>query len=204
MKNTTFFKLFLVTLLSSLLLSSCWNNKDNQVLESWTWTGVIEKWIIELDNDNKKIESIDNTSLSDKFNSDSIWNLKCIIHTEEWWIFDQTVFISWKKMRMDSISVSTGVSLDTHMISNWEYTYIWWTGWNFKMKIDKNNVNKNENEKMDSWLTDTKEVLGKISTNKCEKWDVDDKVFELPEWVEFMDFWELQKSMKINIPKLPQ
>lgn len=208
MNKRNFVKFLIIVFLLSFSLSSCWNKNENTTLVS-SWV-TIQEQTTTTENIIEKTEDTDDTqSISEKFFSNSAWEIKCTTTIEVGsGKIEQVVYISGNKMRMDSNWNQEWIPIENHMISDWEYNYIWWIGWSFKMKIEKNTENEidseNENTKLDSWFQDSKEVLDNIPTSKCEKWEPDMQVFDLPEWIEFIDFGELQKSMKINIPNIPQ
>lgn len=201
MNNSIFVKYLIVVLVFSFGLSSCWD-KEEKTDESLTGVTIQEEAITDT-SENKTEETEDKASLSEKFLSNSAWNIKCSMTIEDWsWKIDQTVYISGKKMRMDSNWNDDWISIDNHMISDGEYNYMWWNTGSFKMKIPKNDVS--ENEKTNVWYTDSNEVLDKIPENKCEDWNVDSTVFDIPSGIEFVDLEEMQKSIKMNIPDMPQ
>ncbi|MDP2090530.1 MAG: hypothetical protein Q8K30_02930 [Candidatus Gracilibacteria bacterium] len=211
MKNTIFVNFLVVIFLLIFSISSCGKNTEKNIDES---SGIIEQEQglngISYEND-KKIKSIneDSKSISEQFASNIAGNITCSMELEEdGGIMNQKIYISGDKMRMDYNLTNDGIKIENHMISDGEYNYMWGDSGNFKMKIihdiDDNIDIDNENEKIDGGFQDSKEFLDKIPASKCEKWDVDTQVFELPKGIDFMDFAELQKSMKTNISNIPQ
>lgn len=140
----------------------------------------------------------EDSNILDRYNSNVLWNVECNFKIEEeWWTFNQTVYISWIKIRMLWKMEKDWYTSESNIISDWEYTYVWWTWWSFKMKIQNDDLddNKIQDNQDYAWLQDIKSILGNIKNNECKDWIVDESKFELPEWVEFMDFEELSRNI---------
>lgn len=180
--------IFWVTILSVLILSSCGENKEEN--EITVDAGVPEEITVE------SWES--NNSFAEQYMNKTLWNLKCTYNlNEEWWLSEQVFYISWLRMRLDSKITYEWKTVNNHMITDGEYSYSWWTSWNFKMKINnKEHIDENIDNSDDEYQwDDLKTMLEKIPDNKCEKWDVDEKMFELPKWVVFQNMEDLMKWM---------
>lgn len=166
-------------------LSSTW--------ETNTWYVQTMKW--------ENNDDSGNLSLWQRYVEWKIKSVKCVLQTEqEWWEINQVVYISAPKMRMDSTVVYKDWNSESHMISDWVYTYVWWTNWPaLKMKVETwatdveepvTDIPENTDEPKDM-----SEYLEQIPYNKCSEWSEDDSMFKLPNWVEFMDMEEFQNNM---------
>lgn len=187
--------IYIVVWVFVLVLWSCsisWPRNDKLIIDDIELgTGITSSSTIE-----PEWEKI---SLLEEYMNNKTWNLKCILHIEkEWGTVDQIVYISGLKMRMDATVKYQGNISESHILNSGEYTYIWWNGWNFKMKNDAKILKEmKEDEKNDEYSkheTDLKKILEKIPNNNCVRWDIDEDIFKMPEWIEFKNFGEDFKS----------
>ncbi len=184
-------KITILLIVSMFFLASCWEaKKENNEEEIFTWSTI-------------SVQQVENKSIMQKYFEKTIWSLKCTLHMEEeGWVVDQTFYISWIKMRNDVKTTYEWNESESHMISDWEYTYIWGTGGSFKMKVDDSiydEVTEEEKNQVDTEnrndMNDMKTILSKIPNNKCVEWNEDSDMFELPEWIEFIDMEEMMKGL---------
>lgn len=164
-------------------------------LSTWTVTKIDEK------NTWNESTDVGNISLWKKYAEWKIWSIKCEMKTEqEWWVINQTVYISWKKVRMDSNVLNEAWSNESFVINDWEYTYVWWTTWPaIKMKNEEvsseNQVNVEDTPSEENQEMDISKNLEQIPYNKCSEWKNDDSMFTVPVWVEFMDMDQYKNNM---------
>lgn len=161
--------------------------------ETNTWFVQTQKWVDNMDSSN--------LSLWQRYVEWKIWSIKCILQTEqEWWKIDQIVYIAAPKMRMDSTVTHEAWNSESHMISDWEYTYVWWTNWPaLKMKVQtwSTEVQEPAQEAPEN-TEETKSMsqyLEQIPYNKCSEWIADDSMFKLPDGINFVDMEEFQNNM---------
>jgi hypothetical protein len=187
--------IIVLSVMLTLVLTSCW--AENSTEDTATWFVENQSEINKnIDEENNEIR--DNMSLSERFYANQIWSLKCTLTTEnEWGTLDQILYISGIRMRSISTVQYNGQTTKTNMISDGEYTYIWWDVGAFKMKVEDDyddldlwNDWEEDEEEDELWEspTDLKTILEQIPDNKCVEWDVDEAMFELPENIEFQDF----------------
>lgn len=177
---------------------------SKEITSTWeteTWVALVNKW-----EPKKEIDEA-NQNLWQKFSAGEKVNLKCEIETEqEWWKIKQIVYISSPNIRMDMNVANKAWDNESHMIMNSEYSYIWGANWPaMKMKNIKDDANKDvenipENNTEKNPEQDMKNNLENIPYNKCSEWIVDDSMFKLPDWIEFMDIEELQKNIQNQMP----
>lgn len=141
----------------------------------------------------------ENQNLWEKFSAGEKINIKCELETEqEWWKVKQMVYISSPKIRMDMNVANKAWNSESHMIMDSEYTYIWGSHWPaMKMKNIKDTEEKDE-EPLPNPQEQEKDMKGnleQIPYNKCVEWIVDDSMFELPTWTEFMNMEDMMKNM---------
>lgn len=163
-----------------------------------TWTGF---WMTETKNLGADSET---QSVLEKYMKKQIGNIMCETKVEdENGSFEQTMYIaSDLRMRMDWVATHKQGSVDSHMISDGEYMYMWGgNGPSLKMKIEEEdkvapNTWEEElsEEQKDKKMSD---YLEEIPYNKCREWRVDDSLFKLPSGVEFMDMAEAMKPENI-------
>lgn len=184
----------ILVLISLLLLSSCGNNKGEENTASW----VIESQNNLSEGLEKESDAWNKLSLAEKFFSKEIWNLKCVMNPQiEWWEINQVLYISWIKMKSETTIKHQWETRVNYMISDGEYTYMWGKWWAFKMKVEDDDYHEtifweDELEEDGGYdeSSDLKTLLEEIPDNKCEQWDVDETMFELPKNIDFQDFSE--------------
>ena len=172
---------------------------ENESTKINTW--VTQTGSENLANTDTKTDS-ESMNLWQKFNAGEKVNLKCEIETEqEWWKIKQIVYISSPNIRMDMNVANKAWDNESHMIMDSQYSYIWGAnGPAMKMKNVKDDANKDvenipENNTEKNPEQDMKNNLENIPYNKCSEWIVDDSMFKLPAWTEFMDMETLQEDM---------
>lgn len=195
-----FIIIFLIILWLFLLLKY---EKIDDSSKNGTWT-IIDKWVNNVEN-TTNIDSIDTNDKKEKnllqdYISWHIWNIKCVFDTDQEWVKSkQYVYITWQKVRMDMTVISDTENTESHIINDWFYSYIWWNGTAMKVKnvVSEKNV---ESDNTNDSSKDIKSYLETITYNNCSEWTVDNKMFELPSWIDFTDFEELQKNIMNEIP----
>ncbi len=98
-----------------------------------------------------------------------------------------TVYIGDGKMRGDFETVMTGqeMTIESHMINDGEFIYTWSNAMpqGVKLPVDKANMsgqpNAPQNDQIDMYNADV--------SYECDSWSVDEKQFELPKSVTFVD-----------------
>ncbi|MDD2870714.1 MAG: hypothetical protein PHS49_01890 [Candidatus Gracilibacteria bacterium] len=142
-------------------------------------------------------------SMFDKFNSNILGSIKCEIQTnDDGVLFNQVIYISGNKLRVDTILDKSSVKSENHMISDGEYSYVWGEGGSFKFKNSQSVIDENSNDNIDekfkSDFTDSKSVLENLEENRCGNWNLDESVFELPSGIDFFDMNDLQKGLNVD------
>ncbi len=170
---------------------------ENESIKINTWA--TQTGSDDLANTDTKTDS-ESMNLWQKFSEWKIKNIKCEIETEqEWWKNDQIIYISWEKIRIDMTITDKAWTSENHMLTDWDYTYIWWSNWPaFKIKnIDPNEITKqnNANIKTPENSPDISKNLEQIPYNKCSEWIVVESMFKIPDWIEFTDMETFQKDM---------
>lgn len=168
-------------------------------LETSSWK--ISTWVVSYEKEDSQKLMEENINLWQRYAEWKIWSIKCEMKTEqEWWVINQTVYISWEKVRMDSYVANEVWSNESFMINDWEYTYVWWTTWpaiKMKNEVETQKVESETNDVQDSNFEDfdISKNLEQIPYNKCSEWKEDDTMFKTPVWVDFMDMDQYKNDM---------
>lgn len=182
---------FIYFIIFILALSSCWQPKveeEKQTEENNTKN--IESQV-ETEDDEE-----DDINLYEGFKNWTLWNIVCKTHIEqEWWIVNQIFYISWIRMSLELTTTYEWKSYTSYMISDKEYTYTRWNGWAFKTKIDEEIDIEEADEELKK-SDDMYDTLENMPYSKCEKWDVDEDKFKIPDWIEFMDLTDWVNNLE--------
>lgn len=105
-----------------------------------------------------------------------------------------TVYISKNKMRGDFQSTTQGTTINTHMISDGGYNYVWMgdSTSGFKMAT--------ETPKTDEQTNPTGVDMNKQNIYSCQSWNEDAGLLTVPATVKFMDF---KSSPVVTTPVVP-
>lgn len=103
-----------------------------------------------------------------------------------------TVYVAGKKMRADLISDLEGKTMESHVIYDENYSYIWSSNQadGVKMKITEEDLKESEEFKNESIDL---EKEGKI---QCSPWVSDNAKFNPPSNIKFADLTEMMDSLK--------
>lgn len=179
---------FIYLIIFILALSSCWKSKDEEEEKKINRVNDVTNIETQVETDDDEEDDI---NLYEGFKNWTLWNIVCKSHFEQDnWIVDQIFYISWIKMRLEMTSTFEWKKFTSYMVSDTEYTYTWWNGWAFKTKIEEE---KEVMEEADEELEDGDdmiETLKNMPYTKCEKWDVDEDKFKIPDWIDFKDVTE--------------
>lgn len=110
-----------------------------------------------------------------------------------------TIYVAGERMRGDF--TTAGVSEESHMINDGEYSWVWTGSQGFKSKID--------DTKMDASPApasgDSKEVdLNKEVDMDCSSWSVDESMLTPPADVKFTDATSMMESMQEQTQTTPK
>lgn len=104
-----------------------------------------------------------------------------------------TVFVADKKMRSDNtILDSKGISLDSHVLSDGEYTYMWTGTQGSKIKISAIETKASPSTKQAT----TTQNLDQELNMKCDTWTIDPSKFVIPSDVKFTDISSMMTNIK--------
>jgi hypothetical protein len=158
-------------------------------------------------SDGKTQENLENNtdtntqSLWEQYVSKKIGNITCETKINTGGILmEQVVYISGLKIRMNGVVITKEKTIETYMISDGEYVYLWWAKGMpaTKMKIDR--VEREAQAKQageNISKGDISDALKKMDYSRCKEWNVDESLFKAPAGMEFMDISEAIKPENI-------